>query len=294
MTQESSPAVQAQRGRLLLIGGAEDKIGSRTILNRFVELAGGDEARIAVIATASAFHDMVGKRYVDLFREMGVARADVLHLHTRQDALLPERASQIEAMSGIFITGGDQLKLTATLGGTPVSRSMLHHYRAGCVVAGTSAGASVAAEHMLAYGSSGIPPRKAMMQFAPGFGLVSGVVIDQHFGARGRAGRLMTAVAHNPDLLGLGLDEDTAIDIDNDGWLTVLGQGSVMVVDGSDISHTDIHLVAEKAPLTIFDLRLHTLSAGYGYHIHTRTPRQPAEVGPLLAEAEPLHTNDDT
>jgi cyanophycinase len=128
---------------------------------------------------------------------------------------------------------------------------------------------------MLAYGSSGIPPRKAMMQFAPGLGLINGVVVDQHFGARGRAGRLMTAVAHNPHLLGLGLDEDTAVEVLHNGWLTVLGSGSVMIIDGISISHTDIHLTAEHAPLTIFDMRVHVLSQGYSYNLQTRTPRFP-------------------
>jgi cyanophycinase len=273
MSQETRHATPHTSGPLLLIGGAEDKIGSKTILRRFVHLAGDHDASIVVIATASSFHDMVGERYTELFRELGARQATLLPLHTRQDAQNTATLQQLETASGIFMTGGDQLKLTAVLGGTAVARQMHQRHQAGCVVAGTSAGASAAADHMVAYGSSGIPPRKAMMQFAPGFGLVRGVVIDQHFGARGRAGRLMTAIAHNPTLLGVGLDEDTAAEIDSEGWLTVLGQGAVMMVDGLDISHTDIHLVADRAPLTIFDLRLHVLSHGYSYNIHTRTPR---------------------
>jgi cyanophycinase len=126
-----------------------------------------------------------------------------------------------------------------------------------------------------------------MMQFAPGLGLLQGVVVDQHFGARGRAGRLMTAVAHNPTLLGLGLDEDTAAELDSEGWLTVLGHGSVMIVDGADMSYTDIHLVSERAPLTMFDMRLHMLAEGYAYNIHTRTPRMPSQTNRIPTETHP-------
>lgn len=272
--------MQNRRGALLLIGGAEDKVGNRTILKRFVQLAGNQHAHIAVIATASAFHDLVGQHYAELFTALGAARVDILHLHNRVEAQQPEPVAQLQAASGVFMTGGDQLKLTAVLGGTPVARFLRQQHAAGCVVGGTSAGASAASEHMLAYGTSGIPPRKAMMQFAPGLGLVSGVVIDQHFGARGRAGRLMTAVAHNPHLLGLGLDEDTAVEIDHEDRITVLGHGSVMVLDGIDMSYTDIHLVADHAPLTIFGMRIHMLAQGYGYDMRTRVPRMPSSGTP--------------
>lgn len=280
------PAHPAQRGALLLIGGAEDKVGSRTILSRFVQLAGGAAARIAVIATASAFHDIVGARYVALFTALGAARVDVAPVRDRDEARSAASLALLDAASGIFLTGGDQLKLTAVMGGTPVAQHIRDRHAAGCVVGGTSAGASAAAEHMMAYGASGIPPRKAMMQFAPGLGLISGVVVDQHFGARGRAGRLMTAVAHNPDLLGIGLDEDTAVEIEPNGWLTVLGRGSVLIVDGVDVQYTDIHRVPDNAPLTIFGVRLHVLSNGYHYDIATRTPALPSVPPPVPPESE--------
>jgi cyanophycinase len=277
------------RTSLLLVGGAEDKIGSRDILAHFVHLAGGTDAHIAVIATASAIHDMVGQRYADLFRSLGAAHAEIVPLHNRQEAQRVEPLLQLDKASGIFMTGGDQLKLTAVLGGTPVIERLRQRHRAGCVIGGTSAGASAAAEHMLAYGSSGIPPRKAMMQFAPGLGLIGGMVIDQHFGARGRSGRLMTAVAHNPHLLGVGLDEDTAVEIANGERLTVLGSGSVMVVDGIEMSYTDIHLIAEHEPLTIFGMRVHVLSRGYSYDMAQRMPGLPAD-GVLSHDGEPGQT----
>jgi cyanophycinase len=123
-----------------------------------------------------------------------------------------------------------------------------------------------------------------MMQFAPGLGLLGGVIIDQHFGARGRSGRLLTAVAHNPDLLGIGLDEDTAIEVQHSGALTVVGSGSVMIVDGIDISHTNIHQVAEQTPIAMCGLRIHMLTHGYGYHTQTRIPQLPAAGAPVPAE----------
>lgn len=259
-------------GALLLIGGAEDKVGSRTILRRFVQLAGGPTARIAIIATASALFDYVSQRYVKLFSDLGVAYAETVRVRDRAEAMQPEPRRQLDRATGIFLTGGDQLKLTAMLGGTPLAAHLRQRHAAGAVIAGTSAGASAATEHMLAYGASGFPPRKAMMQFAPGLGLISGVIVDQHFGARSRAGRLMTAVAHNPDLLGIGLDEDTAVEIDPDGTLTVLGRGSVMVVDGASVTYTDIHRVPEHVPIAVFGFVVHVLAHGYQYDLRARTP----------------------
>jgi cyanophycinase len=267
-----------QPGTLLLIGGAEDKIGHRTILQRFVELAGVAQARIVVIATASSYEDSVGRRYVDLFAALGAARVELAPLSARVDACRSAVLEQLDDATAVFITGGDQLKLTAIIGGTPAETRLRQRHAAGCVIAGTSAGASVAAEHMMAYGASGIPPRKAMMQFAPGFGLIRGVIIDQHFGERGRAGRLITAVAHNPGLLGLGLDEDTAVEIRSDQTFTVLGRGAVLVVDAMPVSHNDIHRLPEQAPLSIFDLRVHTLASGYRFDLAERRPLLPLDT----------------
>ncbi len=268
---------QLHRGPLLLIGGAEDKIGHKLILHRFIKLAGGADARIVVIATASAFLDIVGRHYVQIFGALGARQTEVLRADTRLQALQPESAAQLAGATGVFITGGDQLKLTEVLGGTAIEAQLRRRSAAGAVVGGTSAGASAVATHMLAYGQSGAAPRKSMMQFAPGLGLIDGVVVDQHFGVRGRAGRLMTAVAHNPGLLGLGIDEDTAAEIDADGRLTVRGRGSVSVFDGAAIAHSDLHYAADYAPFAIFGMQLHTLPAGYHYDLASRTPHLPTE-----------------
>jgi cyanophycinase len=265
-------------GALLLIGGAEDKVGTQALLKRFVILAGGPAARIVIIAAASSFEDLVGRRYMSLFTNLGAASAEVLQARDRIEARHPLPAEQIAHATGIFITGGDQLKLTALLGGTPLAEAIRRQHQHGCVIGGTSAGASAASEHMLAYGGGGLTPRKALMQYAPGLGLVAGLVVDQHFGARNRAGRLMTAVAHNPDLVGIGLDEDTAIEVDGESMITVYGRGSVMIVDGADVSYTDIHRVQEHAPLALFGLRVHILSEGSHYDLANRTPIAPSTV----------------
>jgi cyanophycinase len=262
-------------GPLVLIGGAEDKVGGRVILSRFVQLAGGQQARIAIIATASSLQDLVGRRYATLFRALGTAHVDIVRVLDRSQSQEDLPAAQVAASSGIFLTGGDQLKLTAVLGGTRVADVIRQRHAAGVVVGGTSAGASAAAEHMLAYGASGLSPRRSMMQFGPGLGLLHDVVVDQHFGARGRVGRLMTAVAHNPELLGIGLDEDTAVEVQPPGALTVIGRGSVTIVDGAGMSHTDIHSIPDHAPLTIFNMRVHVLTSGYRYDLETRTPHLP-------------------
>ncbi|HMO58302.1 MAG TPA: cyanophycinase [Roseiflexaceae bacterium] len=271
---------QEPRGALLLIGGAEDKAGSRIILRRFVELAGGSAARIAVIATASAFQELVGRRYLSLFAALGVAAVELIRIDERADAQQAAPQAQLADATGIFLTGGDQLKLTAILGGTRVGEVLGRRHREGCVIGGTSAGASAVAEHMLAYGAPGMPPRKAMMQFAPGLGLIGGVVVDQHFGARIRAGRLITAIAHNPALLGIGLDENTAAEINAAGQLTVYGSGAVTIIDGAELSYSDIHHIAEHAPLTVFGLRMHVLADRYHFDLHSRIPYRPTAAAP--------------
>jgi cyanophycinase len=271
-------------GTLLMIGGAEDKLGHRTILRRFVELSGGSRACVAIIATASEIYDLVAHTYERIFTELGVKDIHVLQLYTREKCWDEAVLAPLQEATGIFLTGGNQLKLTTILGGTPAATRIRRAYRAGCVVAGTSAGASAVCQHMMAYGSSGITPRKAMMHFAPGLGLINRLLVDQHFGARGRAGRLVTAIAHNPFLLGVGLDEDTAIEVTPDRIMTVIGRGSVMVVDGSQLTYSDVYRIPDHVPLTIHNMRFHLMTHGYQFDINQRNPIVPATL-PLPFEA---------
>ena len=266
---------EANNGMLMLIGGAEDKVGNRAILRRFVELAGGPEGRIAIIAAASEIHSIVSQTYRRIFADLGVRDVRVLDLYQREQCMDLAAIEPLNDATGIFLTGGNQLKLMTIIGGTPAATRIRRVYRHGCVVAGTSAGASAVCQHMMAYGSSGTTPRQAMMHFAPGLGLITRLLVDQHFGARGRTGRLITAIAHNPYLVGVGLDEDTAIEVDANRQMRVFGRGSVMVIDGAGTNYNNIHRLPDNAPLAMFDLRLHILTHGHCFDIIQRIPIVP-------------------
>lgn len=260
------------RGALMPIGGAEDKMKARRILHSFLTLAGGSEARIAVIPAASMQAGRVGDLYHALFCDLGAPVVEVIHVDSRTDAHDRGRVAALEQMSAIFLTGGNQLRLSTLLGGTPVGRAIQQRNRAGGVVAGTSAGASILSEHMIAFGRNGESPAQRMVQLTPGLGLTNHVVIDQHFQQRGRIGRLMTAVAYNPSLIGLGIDEDTAAIIDEIYMLQIVGRGSVVVVDGSELSYTNLDQAQRHAPVAMTDLRVHILTEGLRYDIINRRP----------------------
>lgn len=278
-------------GMLMLIGGAEDKVGNRSVLRRFVELAGGPEARIAIVATASEIHDIVAATYLRIFTELGVHDVRIVPVYSREAGDDEGVLAAFNDATGIFLTGGNQLKLMITLGGTRAATRIRRVYRHGAVVAGTSAGASAVCQHMMAYGDSGTTPRKAMMHFSPGLGLISRLLVDQHFGARGRTGRLITALAHNPYLLGVGLDEDTAIEIDAGQTMRVFGRGSVMVVDAGDMSYSDLHRLPDDTPLSIFNLRMHLLTHGHSFDLVSRMPIIP--TAPPQPFEPPLFAGSD-
>ncbi len=246
-------------GPVMAIGGAEDKLRDKLILSAFVNLAGGPEARIAVLPTASSIEE-AGERYKALFLGMGAERVDVLYLSDRAAAASPDVLEILDDVTGIFMTGGNQMRLASIVGGTPVARKVRALNQAGAAVAGTSAGASILSSHMVAYGASGPSPRMRMAQMTAGFGLVQGVVIDQHFRQRDRIGRLLALVAGSPELLGIGIDEDTAALITND-TLEVLGRHSVTIVDGTNIE-SDIHRVKGHGAITVSGATLHVLAAG--------------------------------
>jgi cyanophycinase len=263
------------RGALLPIGGAMDLHRKRVILLRFCELAGGSEARIVVIPTASELPDG-GAEYLTVFAQNGVTNVQLLPVRDRLQALEPSTVDAINHATGIFITGGNQLKLTAMIGGTPVVTAIRRANARGVPVAGTSAGASAMSAHMIAGGSKGLVPRYGMVQFGPGLGLTNRVVIDQHFGARHRLGRLITAVSFNPYLIGLGLDENTAAEIDDDHIMQVVGEGSVTVVDGSNISYSNVHQLKPGQKAAIVGVELHVLTHGWSYDLIKREVYRPS------------------
>ena len=197
-------------GYVMVIGGAEDKVRERVILSRFVKLAGGDDARIAVISTASSLGPLAGEMYRRVFTELGAAEVHPIHTVTRAQCSDPIAVRSVREATGIFLTGGNQLRLSSTIGGTPLAQAVARRHREGAVVAGTSAGASAMSTHMVAFGASGATPKQRMVQMAAGLGILPGVIVDQHFEQRNRLGRLLAIIAQNPSLLGIGVDEDTA------------------------------------------------------------------------------------
>jgi len=256
-------------GTVIIIGGAEDKVRDRVILSRFVALAGGADATIAVVSTASSLGAEAGERYRQVFGELGVRTIHPLHAMTRPQANDEAAALVVRDATGIFLTGGNQLRLASTIGGTRLAATILERFQAGAVVAGTSAGASAMSSHMIAFGASGATPKHRMAQIAAGLGLLPGVIVDQHFQQRNRLGRLLSLIAQNPSLLGLGVDEDTAGVVGPDHVLEVIGRGSITVVDGA-ASDTDAWEIRGHRPLMISNVVLHSLPAGYRFDLRRR------------------------
>jgi cyanophycinase len=258
------------RGWIIPIGGAENKENDRRILSRFVEVSGGDDADIVVIPTASKLHE-TGSRYEAIFRELGARHVTVMDFDTRRDCQEANRLQRIEDATGIFFTGGNQLRLTALLGGTPVAQLIRKRNAAGVTVGGTSAGASILSEHMIAFGDEGPSVISGSVRLAPGLGLTNRFVIDQHFRERDRLGRLITALAYNPFAIGIGLDEDTAAFIGPDDVLEVEGSGGATIVDASEVTFSSMDNVSEGQPVAILGLKVHILVAGATFNLATRT-----------------------
>jgi cyanophycinase len=257
------------RGWIVPIGGAENKENDRRVLARFVAVSGGADADIVVIPTASRLHE-TGPRYERLFRELGAARVSVMDFDTRRDCREPNRLSRLEEASGIFFTGGNQLRLTTLLGGTPVATMIRRRNAAGVTVGGTSAGASILSEHMIAFGDEGSSVISGSVRLAPGLGLTNRFVIDQHFRQRDRLGRLITALAYNPFAVGIGLDEDTAVFIGPDETLEVEGSGGVTIVDATEATFSSMDSVSEGQPVCMLGLQVHILVAGATFNLRTR------------------------
>ncbi len=256
-------------GPVMVIGGAEDKLGERVILSRFVQLTGGDRARIAVISTASSLGDAATDLYRQIFARVGVTRVTGLRPETREEANDPQTVDALKEVTGIFMTGGNQLRLSSVIGGTKLGAAILDAHGRGVVVAGTSAGASAVATHMMAFGSSGATPKHRMAHVSVGLGLLVNVVFDQHFEQRTRLGRLLAVVAQSPSLIGLGLDEDTAAIVDGNDVLEVIGRGSVTIVDGSDVI-TDAFQTTGHKPMMVSNARLTSLPSGYRFDLRAR------------------------
>ncbi len=265
----SKVAEGKQRGWIVPIGGAEEKENSPQILRRFVTLAGGAAADIVVIPTASQLK-ATGPRYERIFGELGADRVTSLDFDTRRDAEEPSRIQRLQQATGIFFTGGNQLRLSTLIGGTPVAKAVRALNAAGVPVAGTSAGAAFISEHMIAFGDEGSTPIAGSVRLAPGIGLTNRFIIDQHFRQRDRLGRLLTALAYNPFAVGIGLDEDTAAFIAPDNTVHVEGSGGITVVDAAEVQFSSMDSVNEGRPVCLLGMKLHILTQGATFNLHTR------------------------
>ena len=265
----SKVAEGRQRGWIVPIGGAEEKDNAPAILRRFVELAGSERADIVVIPTASQMRD-TGVRYERLFAALGAKRVTAIDFDTRRDAEERGRLERLKQATGVFFTGGNQLRLSTLIGGTSVAKAIRALNAAGVPVAGTSAGAAFISEHMIAFGDEGSSPVAGSVRLAPGLGLTNRFIIDQHFRQRDRLGRLLTALAYNPFAIGLGLDEDTAAFIAPDNTVHVQGSGSITVVDAAEVQFSSMDSIAEGKPVCLLGVKLHILTQGATFNLHTR------------------------
>lgn len=258
-----------ERGFVIPVGGGEEKLENPVILERIVSLCGGSHGKIVIIPTASRLED-TGERYVKLFKELGIAEAESIEIKRRKDCLNEDYLELLESATGIFITGGNQLRLSTMLGGTAIAQAIRRLNADGIHVAGTSAGAAIMPEHMIAGGKSGSTPKEGGVRLAPGLGLTNSFIIDQHFRQRDRLGRLLTAISYNPFAVGVGLDEDTAMFIDPSGIFEVLGSGAVTVVDPSQLTYSSMAYANAGEAVSLFGVQLHILASGRKYDSNTR------------------------
>lgn len=266
---KTEPHQTAKHGHLVIIGGHEDRQYGKEILARFIELSGGASARIVVITAASKVADEMWGIYDQAFGDLGVHQVKHLVLESRQDANDEEKVRMVAEADGIFMTGGDQKRLLAIIGGTALDAEMHTALKMrGACIAGTSAGASAMSGHMLAQGKTDLLPAKGAVSLAAGLGFLHRVVIDQHFSERQRLSRLLSVVAQNPYLQGIGIDEDTALVVERGRGIEVLGEGSVTIVDGRSMD-TNMADIAERDTPELIDVRLHLLPAGSRFYLPT-------------------------
>ncbi|HEV7593496.1 MAG TPA: cyanophycinase [Gemmatimonadaceae bacterium] len=258
-------------GGLLIIGGKEAKTGERLIL-RMLAKEVGKSGKLVVATVASESPRAIFNDYEACLRGLGMRHVHHLSIDTREEAAIESKCHILQGADAVFFTGGDQLKITSQLGDTPIFTRVCEIYDSGGLIAGTSAGASVMTETMLVAGDGDHSHRiGSMLRLAPGFGLLQGVIVDQHFAERGRIGRLLGAIAQNPRILGIGLDEDAAIMVRR-GRFQVIGSGAVYVVDGSKVSFTNINEAEPDVPLCIYGVRLHVLNQSDSFDLKKRKP----------------------
>lgn len=259
-------------GRLIIIGGAEDKEHDCIILDRFVQLAGGENSSIAIVTAATESPRQAAEQYGGIFNKLGARKSFAINIEHRQDAQ-EINLDKLNEATGVFFTGGDQLRITALLGGTVFYDALHRLHKRGTVIGGTSAGASMMSEVMIVEGENDSAPRKRTAELAPGLGLLRGVIIDQHFAQRGRIGRLLSILAQNPHMLGVGIDENTAIIVDPiEGIVEIVGESATTFLDGKQITYSNVSKSTREDVLAVTGCKLHVLPQGYKFDLAKRLP----------------------
>jgi len=258
----------------VIVGGAEDRIRQKVILRRFVELSGGSDACILVVCVASETPDAIFEAYRRALEKLGVREVRSLLTTTRDELRRVDGASLLKGVTGIYFSGGDQLRISSILGGTEFFSMMQHQIQGGCVLGGTSAGASAMSDSMIIGWEPSDQPLPDNIRMSSGLGILRHMVIDQHFSERNRLSRLITAVAYHPGYLGVGIDEDTAAIIGPDGVLRVLGSGTVTIVDGSEISHCTVAEAPSNHAFSVIGLKIHVLDEESAYDLNERRPTE--------------------
>ncbi len=293
MSPDISPATSATptSRTLLVIGGAEDKVGRATILRRFARLAGGRRASIVILPTASSVPHEASESYTRVFSRLRAGRATTLDPSSRAKPDEEGLVRVLDAATGIFLSGGNQLRLSQLIVGTGVGDAIARAYERGAVVAGTSAGASVLSRFMVSLGDEGVTPRQGHSQLTAGLGLLPEVIVDQHFDQRARYGRLLSLVAGSPNLFGMGVDEDTAAEISDERRVHVVGSGAVFLVDARS-AVSDAHEAREDAPLLVSGAVVHSLPSGATFDLGNATLTDFTEQHPgveAVASTEDTH-----
>lgn len=259
-------------GNLIIIGGAEDKKGDKEILKRVAKYIDPKNEKLIIATIATQYPEKSYENYKNIFSNLGVENIDKLDISNREEAFKKENIELINGANLLFFTGGDQLRITSMIGGTPVYDAIKNLCINGGLIAGTSAGASVMSDTMIVEGEDDESPHKCTLKMSPGLGLVNNIIIDQHFAQRGRIGRLLTAIAQNPEVLGIGIDEDTAIVVSDKGTAEVIGSGAVYFIDGSSISYSNVSEQYSDEILSMFNVKIHVLKEGNRFNLLDKVP----------------------
>lgn len=296
---QKSESLQYPKGKLIAIGGAEDKGNEQEkvgvhhnnlnfielgILKRIVEESGGINARIEVVTTASMIPHEVGENYLDAFGKMGCTNVGLLHIRNRADAQEIEYIQRVKECRAVMFSGGNQLRLSSTFGGTDFLKTIIDRYRNedGFVIAGTSAGAMAMSSTMIYEGNAARAHFKGEVKMTIGLALMENVIIDSHFEKRGRFGRLAQAVATNPACIGIGLGEDTGMLITEGNKMEAIGSGLVIIIDGHEILHSNIADIPDGNPISIENLKVHFCEKGNGYLVKERKFLMEAREGAVI------------